>query len=142
MADEIQHRTETPPKIPMAQTLIPKKSTTIMSSLSQSSTSEAKSEHFESQPMLHMPEQLQGRWKWDEDKMIKPELSYYRPELVVYSMDNAKGSIALFEPHQEIIGMTEDPLISNSEDSFSIEISTSLSFNICIGVAAMQFDGT
>jgi hypothetical protein len=37
--------------------------------------------------------------------------------------------------------MTEQPLINNSVDSYSLEICTTLSKNINIGIAAMYFDG-
>jgi hypothetical protein len=84
---------------------------------------------------------LQNRWKWDLEKIIKPDLSYYSPEIILWNLDNSTGSISLFEPlNQELIAITEQPLIKNSEDSFSIEIVTSLSKNINIGLAAMVYD--
>lgn len=82
-----------------------------------------------------------NRWKWDNDKIIKPDLSYFHPEMILWNLDSTTGNISLFEPNQELIAITEQPLIKNSEDSFSIEVVTSLSKNINIGVAAMIFDG-
>ena len=55
-------------------------------------------------------------------------------------MNNDTGEISVIEPSQELIAMTSDPMIKGSEDSFSIEIVTSVTKNIVIGLAAMVFD--
>ena len=82
-----------------------------------------------------------NRWSWDRDKIIKPDLSYYHPELIVWNFDYLEGTLSLFEPGQELIAITEQPMLRNCTDSFSLEITTSLSKNINIGLAAMVYDG-
>lgn len=83
---------------------------------------------------------INSRWVWDKEKIIKPDLSYYHPEIIVWNIDYVEGSISLFEPGQELIAITEQPMLKNCQDSFSIEIVTSLSKNINVGVAAMVYD--